>query len=199
MSEDHPMVRGAREAERVIREQLYGEIAVAIQGVQADLHVGADRIQLLEQQVKAIQQRLTRLIDLRAEYANLADAVKNRSETLKTVEHELADARASNAAALATSRLNLVDKPDAGTRPVGPGRSVIAAGGFGGGLLISAAILFLLINPAPVHQPAVAEEQPAPVVEDQPEPQTLVLASTPGRPQPAGKLTLSKALQRVAG
>jgi uncharacterized protein involved in exopolysaccharide biosynthesis len=199
MSEDHPMVRGAREAERVIREQLYGEIAVAIQGVQADLHVGADRIHLLEQQVKAIQQRLTRLIDLRAEYANLADAVKNRSETLKTVEHELADARASNAAALATSRLNLVDKPDAGTRPVGPGRSVIAAGGFGGGLLISAAILFLLINPAPVHQPAVTEEQPTPVVEDQPEPQTLVLAATPDRPKPAEKLTLSKALQRVAG
>jgi uncharacterized protein involved in exopolysaccharide biosynthesis len=211
MSEDHPMVRGARESERVIRQQLYGEIGIAIQGVQADLKVGADRIQLLEQQVSAIQQRLTKLIDLRVQYANLADAVKNRSETLKTVEHELADARARNAAALATTRLNLVDKPDAGTRPIGPGRSMIAAGGLGGGLLISAAILFLLINPAPVHKPAIAEEQPVSASQEQPGPQTLVLAATPdtvtpeigvpetAKPAPTGKLTLGKALQRVAG
>jgi hypothetical protein len=81
----------------------------------------------------------------------------------------------------------------------------------GGGLLISAAILFLLINPAPVHKPAIAEEQPVSASQEQPGPQTLVLAATPdtvtpeigvpetAKPAPTGKLTLGKALQRVAG
>ena len=191
MSEDHPMVRGAREAERVIREQLYSEIAVAIKGAEADINIGADRIQSLEADLAATQARLNRLVGERAQYSNLAEAVKNRAETLKNVEHQLAEARATHAAALSTSRINLVDKPDAGTRPIGPGRSVIAAGGFGGGVLVAAAILFLLIHPVPVHEPAVAE--------DPSEPRTLPLENnTPVLAKPAGKLTLSQALQRVA-
>ncbi len=191
MSEDHPMVLGAREAERVIRAQLYDEIAVAIKGAEADLHIGADRISALESQIDAIQARLTRLVDLRAEYANLTEAVKSRTETLKGVEHQLAEAQASHAAAQSTSRINLVDKPDAGTRPIGPGKTMIAAGGFGGGLLMSAAILFLLIHPVPVHHVAVAEEQP--------EPQTLPIQNNaPVSTKPSGPLTLTQALQRVA-
>jgi polysaccharide biosynthesis transport protein len=191
MSEDHPMVRGAREAERVIREQLYNEIAVAIKGAEADINIGADRIQSLEADLAATQARLNRLVAQRAQYSNLADAVKNRAETLKNVEHQLAEARAAHAATLSTSRINLVDKPDAGTRPIGPGRTVIAAGGFGGGVLVAAAILFLLIHPVPVHSPAVVEEPS--------EPGTLSLeASAPKLAKPAGPLSLSKALQRVA-
>ncbi len=217
MSEDHPMVRGAREAERVIRNQLHDEIALAIKGVAADQQVGADRIKSVESQIAEVQQRLSRLADMRAEYANLSDAVKSRSETLKAVEHELADAKARNAAANATSRLNLVGTPDTGTRPIGPGRSVIAAGGLGAGLLVSAAIAFLLIQPAPtptsaaavVEQPTVGE-----AVNTLPTPVPLAAVSPPtaepvaelpmlrlaeNSAKPAGRLSLSKALQRVAG
>ncbi len=205
MSEDHPMVRGAREAERVIRDQLYEEIAMAIKGAEADINIGADRIQSLEADLTATQARLTRLVGQRAQYSNLAEAVKNRAETLKNVEHQLAEARAAHAATLSTSRINLVDKPDAGTRPIGPGRTVIAAGGFGGGVLVAAAILFLLIHPVPVHGTAIAEPGPADLehntsLTDEPsEPRTLPLESTAStHAKPAGPLTLSQALQRVA-
>lgn len=223
MSEDHPMVRGAREAERVIREQLHNEIALAIKGVTADQQVGADRIKSVETQIHQAQDRLSRLADMRAEYANLSDAVKSRSETLKAVEHELADAKARNAAANASSRLSLVGEPDTGTRPVGPGRSVIAAGGFGAGLLVSAAFAFLLIAPSPTpvplagatHHETVASTAEAatttevtPVVAAAVEPPrelqpaaelpTLRL-SDDELTKSAGRLSLSKALQRVAG
>jgi len=218
MSEDHPMVRGAREAERVIRNQLHDEIALAIKGVEADQQVGADRIKSVETQVSEVQQRLSRLADMRAEYANLSDAVKSRNETLKAVEHELADAKARNAAATATSRLNLVGTPDTGTRSIGPGRSVIAAGGFGAGLLVSVAIAFLLIQPAPTPTPvATVVDQPATVELVNALPTvTPIEAGTPTATEPpaelptlrwadqelvkpAGRLSLSKALQRVAG
>lgn len=218
MSEDHPMVRGAREAERVIRNQLHDEIALAIKGVEADQQVGADRIKSVESQIAEVQQRLSRLADMRAEYANLSDAVKSRSETLKAVEHELADAKARHAAANATSRLSLVGSPDTGTRPVGPGRTVIAAGGLGAGLLVSTAIAFLLIQPTPVpptaavamepasNAPSVSEVVPAainaaaadPVVPAPAELPTIRLADDE-LAKPAGRLSLSKALQRVAG
>ena len=217
MSEDHPMVRGAREAERVIRNQLHGEIALAIRGVEADQQVGADRIKSVESQVLEVHQRLSRLADMRAEYSNLSEAVKSRSETLKAVEHELADARARNAAANATSRLNLVGTPDTGTRSVGPGRSVIAAGGLGAGLLVSASIAFLLIQPVPTPAPPAAAVESQSIVEPQAD-VAAATAETSSRPvaesaaelptirladgelaRPAGRLSLSKALQRVAG
>ena len=148
MSEDHPQVKGAREAEHVIRDQLHDEISLAIRGAEADLHIGTDRIRSVEDEIADIQSRLSSLVTLRAEYANLSTAVQNRSETLKNVEHELAEARASEAAARASSRISPIDQPDAGTRPMGPGRMTIVAAGFGSGLLVSAAIVFLLTQPA---------------------------------------------------
>jgi uncharacterized protein involved in exopolysaccharide biosynthesis len=216
MSEDHPMVRGAREAERVIRQQLHDEISLAIKGVEADQQVGADRIKAAEMQIAQVQDRLSRLADMRAEYANLSDAVKSRSETLKAVEHELADAKARNAAANATSRLNLVGTPDSGTRPIGPGRSIIAAGGFGAGLLVSAAIAFLLIQPS--HSPvSAAAAAPTATIESSATETPLAASETPVQTvaepaaelptlrvaedqvaKSAGRLSLSKALQRVA-
>ncbi len=221
MSDDHPLVKGAREAERVIREQVHDEISLAIKGVEADLQVGADQIKATEAQIIEAQARLSRLADMRAEYANLSDAVKSRNETLKAVEHELADARARNAAANATSRLSLVGTPDTGTRPIGPGRSVIAASGFGAGLLVSAAIAFLLVQPSPLlPAPAseavpnkVASVEPAPPVaaavvaetlseqalEASPEQAATIRLAGDTLPKPVGKLTLSKALQRIAG
>ncbi len=191
MSEDHPMVIGAREAERVIREQLHQEISLAIKGVESDLQIGADRIQSVQNQLRTSRERLSRLVELRVEYANLNDAVRNRSETLKTVENELADAHAAHAAIQATSRVSLINGPDTGTRPIGPGRKVIAASGFGGGLLIAAALVFLLTNPTPTAPTDRAEEASENV--------DRLLVNPDDIHHIPARLTLSQALQRVAG
>jgi polysaccharide biosynthesis transport protein len=147
MSEEHPLVRSGRAAEQAIRQQLHDELSVAIKGVELDMRVSADRIRGLEQQNSAIQGRFGRLAAMRAEYANLVTAAKHRGESLKAVEHELSEARASQAAARTASLLSLVDSPDAGTRPVGPGRTLIVLAGLGGGLLIALAIVFLTMSP----------------------------------------------------
>lgn len=184
MSENHPLVKSARAAEQAIRDQLHNEIAVAIQGVEVDLRVNADRIQALAEQNAAIQARFGKLATVRAEYANLVAAAKSRGETLKAVEHDLSEARANQAGARAGSLINLVDSPDAGTRPQGPGRTAIVAAGFGGGLLISLAIVFLTVNPG--HRPRPVVRRPAP------------LSALRGV-EPVTNLNLKQALQRVAG
>jgi len=212
MSEHHPQVQGAIEAERVIREQLHGEIASAIKGAETDRQVGVERIKKIEQDIAGIQQRLAKLVSLRAEYANLSEAVKSRTETLKHVQNELSEARASEAAARAAGRITPIGKPDTGTRPVGPGRTAIAGAGFAGGVLIAAAIVFLLVAPHHAPTPAVAEPQPEPSAKppgETPEvvqqPLTISLAEeeseepAPLDDGPRSPLTLGKALRRIAG
>lgn len=210
MSEEHPLAKGARAAEQAIRDQLNEEIAVAIRGVEAEYRVNADRVNSLQKQSTAIQDRLSRLASVRAEYSNLVSATKNRAETLKAVEHDLAEARASQAAARSASLISLIGKPDTGNRPVGPGRTTIVAAGFGGGLLIACSILFLSIAPAPIKPAAVHVEESAPLVElaapraKEParraeEPEVRSLPFEAAAKGPGGKLTVKQALQRVAG
>ncbi len=181
MSDDHPLVRGARSTEKAIRDQLHDEIALAVRGVELDVRVNAERAAALTTQYAAIQERLGRLAAVRAEYANLVTASKARGETLKAVEQELAESRASQSAARTSSLINLVDTPDAGTRPVGPGRTAIVAAGFGGGALISLALILLTVVPVPTL--GVPAGRTAPVA---------------SRIEQVVNLTLKQALQRVS-
>jgi succinoglycan biosynthesis transport protein ExoP len=158
MSELHPTVLGAKQAEQAIRNQLHDEISVAIAGVEVDQRINADRIRALEDKQVELQARFKRLASVRAEYSNLVTATKNRSESLRSVEHELAEARASQAAARSASLINLVDAPNAGTRPVNPAASMILLGGIAGGFLLGGAGLLLSVQPAPVPTDDVRAE-----------------------------------------
>jgi uncharacterized protein involved in exopolysaccharide biosynthesis len=186
MSEGHPLAKGARAAEQAIQDQLHSEMSVAIRGVEADLRVNAGRIRSLEEQSAEIQKRLGRLAAVRAEYSNLVSTSKHRGEALKAVEHDLAEARASQAAARAASLINLIDEADAGTRPLGPGRATIVLAGFAGGLLIGLA--FVLMTIGTDSRPHAEPEAPLPIVR-----QASVRADR------VTGLTIKQALQRVSG
>ena len=187
ISEEHPMAKGARAAEQNIREQLHTEISVAIRGVESDLRINSDRIGALEDQRKSIQGRLSRLAAVRAEYANLVTATKNRSEALKAVEHDLAEARASKTAAGAASLISLIDRPDTGSRSLEPSRATIVLAGVMGGLLVGLAFVFLTISPC--HTPRLEESLPVVGTIRHP------VAQAHGH---VTALTLKQALQRVS-
>ena len=95
------------------------------------------------------------LAAVRAEYANQAAEVKNRSVLLERAQQNLAEARAARASAKAASLISRIDAPDAGIRPIGPGRAVIALCGVLGGLLAGFGLLFL-VAPANAGAPAPA-------------------------------------------
>ena len=150
MSADHPKVRAARQTEEEISRSLREELAVAQHGVEIDLRLCADRRGLLEDQLAKTNRRLENLAEVRAEYANQTADVKNRAVLLERAEGNLAEARAARASAKATSLISRIDMPDAGIRPVGPGRLTIALGGIVGGLLAGFGLVFLAV---PVSAP----------------------------------------------
>jgi uncharacterized protein involved in exopolysaccharide biosynthesis len=160
-SEHHPFVISAHEAEALIRDQLYDEVAVAVRGIEVDIELNADREKALTEKWNASRERISRLAGARAEYANLVASVENHSRLVEAARKNLADARARQAGAQSASIISRIDGVEAGIYPVSPSRkTVTAAGGFGG-LILGLGFVFLFASPtvasrvAPVNAVAV--------------------------------------------
>ena len=143
MSTDHPEVRAAVDAETAVRKHLHAELELALRGLIADRQVTDSQLLLLERQQADIDARLNRLASVRARYSNQVAEVRHCSETLQKAQKDLADARATQAAAQSTSLLTRLDGPVAGNSPLGPGNLVILLTGLGGGLSLGLGLLFL--------------------------------------------------------
>jgi uncharacterized protein involved in exopolysaccharide biosynthesis len=148
MADDHPQVQSARSAEAAISGHLHNELQIAIKGVDVDLRLARQRVQSLELQREKMQGRMSGLAEVRADYGNLVMATRQCGEILKTAQQDLSEARASQAAAHTASLISLVDKPDAGTRPAGPGRTMIVLIGLLGGLVTGLGVVFLTAQPS---------------------------------------------------
>ncbi len=160
MSDRHPRVMAAREAEEQVGRQLHDELAVAVRGLQVDLRLAGGREAMLQQRLDDATARLAWLASVRATYANLATETRNRAELLKKAQQNLAEAHAAQASARATSLISRIGSPETGTAPVGPGRATILLVGIAGGLLLGVGILVLTTQSQPAAQP----EQPRPTV-----------------------------------
>lgn len=161
MSEAHPQVRAAREAQRQIVHDVHEEIANAIRAVEVDLKVHTDRAALLEQQLAATTARLEKLASLRAPYANQVAETRKRVDLLERAQERLADARATQATARSSSLIARIDSPETGVRPVGPGRTLLMAIGLFGGLLVGFGVLVLFTDPADTAANVPAGNRPS--------------------------------------
>ena len=158
MTADHPQVRAALEAEEQIARDLHNELAVAIRGLELDSRLNADHADLLQSQLAKVSAQLNDLADVRATYSNLLAEVKTRENLLQRAEQNLAEARADQASARASSLISRIDSPETGSSPVGPGRGLITLAGLGAGLLVGWAVLLLSLPGAAVR---AAETTPA--------------------------------------
>lgn len=146
--EAHPYVIAAREAEAHIRSQLNNEVAIAIRGLQVEIDLAADREKSLAAKYDAARNRISRLAENRAEYANLVASVQNHTRLVETARKNLADARARQAGARSASVISRIDGVEAGIWPIGPARKTITAAGGVGGLLLGLGCVFLFANPS---------------------------------------------------
>ncbi len=146
MSSAHPLVIAAEEAHREVARRLHEELDVAIRAVDVDLRMGEERIAMLGEQLEAARGRLARLAELRADYAVLVAQARSRTTLVERAEQEMAEARAAEAAATAASLLAPIGGPEVGTRPVGPGRTLIVLGGLAGGVLLGIALVLLTVD-----------------------------------------------------
>jgi uncharacterized protein involved in exopolysaccharide biosynthesis len=151
MSEQHPEVRAARSAEQAVRSGLHSELETAIRGLDADLKVSETLIQSLSAQSADIERRLDRLAGLRARYSNLAAEVRHSNETLQKAQNDLADARASLAAAESASLIARLDRPATGECPLGPSVATLTGLGLLGGSAIGLGLVFLIAPFGPIR------------------------------------------------
>jgi hypothetical protein len=136
-------VRDAIAAEAEVRQRLQLELESAIAGLQADMRLADAQIAAHEAQLAEVTRRLDRLASLRAKYSNLQQEVRQRGAIVEKAEHDLATARASQAAAASASLLTRLDGPLADDRPLGPGRALLVLAGVAGGLFTGLGLVFL--------------------------------------------------------
>lgn len=157
MSEAHPIVQASIEEEKNIGENLHGEIAIALRGVEMELRLSRARCKMLENRLSEISRRLNDLARLRTPYSNALQENESRTELLRRAEDALVSAKAKLAGANASTLLAAVGEPDTGARPVGPGKSIILAGGMAAGSALGLGIILLtgtVPPPKPVERKA---------------------------------------------
>jgi hypothetical protein len=152
MSLHHPRVQAAISAEKLVRRDLHNELEIAIRGLAGELKVSATQVESLETQLADVTGRLDRLAGMRARYNNLVAIVRQHTEIVDKAQKELADARASQAAALSTSLITRLDGPQAGNQPIGPGRLTIVLCGIAGGLIIGLAVVLMATPLGTLHR-----------------------------------------------
>jgi len=145
MSQEHPLVLAALDAESEVRTRLHAELEAAVEGLQTELGPAEALLSDREKRLAAARLRLDRLAALRAEYSSLNAENTHRTRQLELAEKQLLDAQAAQAGAMASSLVARVDVPDAGSKPLGPGRLTLAALGCIGGFVVGVGCLLLSV------------------------------------------------------
>jgi uncharacterized protein involved in exopolysaccharide biosynthesis len=144
MSADHPEVKAARLAEEKIRVQLNAEIDLVVSNLRNELTVSTALLNTLKAQHQQVQTRLAKVAELRADYSNQLALVRQRTENLAKANKDLAEVRASQAAALSSSVIARIDEVQPDNSPVGPRFLAIVVAGLGGGLVLGFGLVFLM-------------------------------------------------------
>ena len=197
MSEEHPLVRAARVEEREVVEKIGTECASAVEIAETELRLSEALVASLEAQLTDLQARFERLSGQRAEYANSVAKTASHTELVEAARGSLADARASQAAARASSLIDAIGTADTGIYPVGPRRSMIVLAGLAGGLLAGFGVMFLTVDLTP--EAAAKIDEPALVTPSPKEPWKKNGAHEPAAASfpVSGSLSLQQALARV--
>lgn len=150
LSEQHPFVIAARQAEVQVQQQMRDELATTISGLEIELTLSSERHQALTNQLTAGKQSQKHLAQHRAAYSQLVAAVENKTKLVDAARTRLADAEVNLAGAQSASVLSRIDDVESGLRPVGPGRSTIVAAGGLFGLIFGIGLVFVKHGPKPL-------------------------------------------------
>jgi uncharacterized protein involved in exopolysaccharide biosynthesis len=195
-SADHPLVQAARQSEEEIGRHLHNELALAIRGMEVEVDLSANRQKHLQDQLATATKRLDRLAEIRASYETQAADNRHRTTLAEHAEQNLAEARAVLAGAKAASLISRIDTPDAGAKPIGPGRAIIALSGILGGLIAGLGVVFMALptkspSIAPITKTEVSSANHSPRF-----PAYETAASANGR-DGHGPLSIKKALEKI--
>jgi uncharacterized protein involved in exopolysaccharide biosynthesis len=165
MAAAHPLVQAAEESQREIGRHLHDELALSLRAVEVDLRLHGQRLEMLQEQLTRLTTQMNDVAAVRADYSNLVAEVRGREGLVQRAEQNLAEARATQASAKASSLLARVDSADTGAAPVGPSPAALTLAGLIGGLLVGVGGVVLTTSPATassahramLHHPSVLD------------------------------------------
>lgn len=146
MNERHPQVLASHQAEEAIRQKIFAELTLALRAIETENQLTDGRVKYLEGRLDDMRRRMSEVAALRVDYASRTSDVAHRRGLLEAAERQLADAQASQAVAQKCSLIDRIGVPDTGSRPVGPGRLIIALTGVAGGLIAGLGMLVLTVG-----------------------------------------------------
>lgn len=153
-SDEHPLVLAAFESEARIRKDLFRELESAIESAEAELQLDLNRRDEAAARLASVQQRLSRLAELRAEYSNRVAAMESTRRLLEEARKKQSEAVAAQFAAQTASLVARIDQPETGPHPAGPGRASIVLLGLASGLGLGLSWVFLTTGPSGVDRSA---------------------------------------------
>lgn len=164
----HPRVLGAEAANRALSAELRIQLDSAVKGTEFEREIVNARLVELKNIELDLTQRISNLSAARVDYSDAIHRVDRRKTELARIESELTEIQAAREAASRSGVIAPIGPPKADTRPVGPGRSIIAVAGAGAGFILSVAIIALLFDPRSLSKQgsvetntAIPHEQPA--------------------------------------
>lgn len=144
LTEAHPRVQSAIQNERNVEKQLLDEVENSIIGLKAEINLGQRLLNSLNSKLANLEQRLDMLASQRATYVNLAAEVNQKREQVRQASAALAKSRGRQEAAKSSSLITRVDEPTTGSKPQGPGRSILLLGSSVAGLAVGLSLVYLL-------------------------------------------------------
>lgn len=163
MSHEHPLVRAALDNEQEVRRRLHDELTAAMTGIATELGPAEALVRDRSERLAAARARLDRLASVRAEYSALNAENQHHARQLEQAEKQLLDARAAQAGAAAANLVAQIGAAEAGSKPLGPGKTTLLLLGVVGGLVVGAGCLLLTAAP-PRRSGADHAEPPSPPV-----------------------------------
>ncbi len=149
-TELHPKRRAAMSAETEIKNRIQQETLAVIRAMQPTLSLERERVQRLSSKHDELSRRLSKLADVRTDYAKLDAAVRQRTTLLGECEKALSDAQASRSAAMSTNLIAELGPPQVGDSPLGPSGLVLTFGSTMAGLIFGLGTVFL-VAPGPTE------------------------------------------------
>ena len=144
LTKTHPKIKIAEQKERSLKVALIKEARNSIRAVAGDAKVSNNLVKSLKRKLAIVEGKISSLAGKRTAYLNLAASVRQNQEKVKAITASLSEARGQLEAAAASSLITRMGEPTTGTKPIGPGRTMVFAGSCGGGFLLGLSLVYLL-------------------------------------------------------
>ena len=195
-TDEHPDVKNARNQIRSMKLQIKEEIPAAIRGLDNQIAMFQERVDMAENQLAINNEKLQKVGGKRIPWVQLTKELQKRTEDYTEASTKLAQIRSRKDASGSISLLTKIGDPWVGTRADGMGKRTMALAGGIGGLFIGFGLVMIVAPPFIDPEQAALDSNGTDVdpgnAESDPEPQT---SSNPtGRQNSSGQYSGSGAV-----